>query len=221
MSSGWRFALALFAVVAPGIAAAADLPASRRRPAPTAPAAYVPAVPDWIVTIGAEGRIIPACPGASDKKLGGSALPLFSIRQAGTPPDFFGPRDSFGFNVINLGSVSGRSGAAIHQSTQSVGSYAELNGLADVDYAAQVGAVCQFLAGVVAAAAWRSAPRHRRRNRRDRRRIPGCRRAGRAMDALRRTADDAANGCGDIALFQHHGSAGPGGEYFTTEPAGR
>ena len=139
--SSWRFALALFAVGAPGVAAAADLP--QQAPPPTAPAAYVPAVPDWIVTIGAEGRIIPAFPGASDKKLGWSALPLFSIRKAGTPPDFFGPRDSFGFNLINTAMF--QFGPALQfVNRRKASSYAELNGLADVDYAAQVGAFANF-----------------------------------------------------------------------------
>jgi len=139
---GWRLAIALFVVVTPGIAAAADLPAAPA-PAPTAPATYVPAVPDWIVTIGAEGRIIPAFPGAADKKLGWSALPLFSIRQAGTPPDFFGPRDSFGINVINLGAF--QLGPALQFINQrKASSYAELNGLADVNYAAQLGLFANF-----------------------------------------------------------------------------
>jgi MipA family protein len=142
VSAGWRFALALLVVVAPSLAAAADLP-QEASPPPTAPAAYAPAVPDWIVTIGAEGRIIPAFPGAADKKLGWSALPLFSIRQAGTPPDFFGPRDSFGFNLINTGMF--QFGPALQFINQRKASdYAELNGLSDVDYAAQVGAFANF-----------------------------------------------------------------------------
>lgn len=141
MSSLRRFAIALTCVAAPGIAAAADLP--EPAPPPTAPAAYTPAVPDWIVTIGLEGRIIPAYPGASDRKLGWSALPLFSIRQAGTPPDFFGPRDSFGFNLINTGMF--QFGPALQFINQrKATSYAELNGLQSVDYAAQLGAFANF-----------------------------------------------------------------------------
>jgi MipA family protein len=140
--SGWHFAAALLVIITPGIAAAADLP-QQAAPAPTAPAAYVPAVPDWIVTIGAEGRIIPAFPGAADKKLGWSALPLFSIRQAGTPPDFFGPRDSFSFNIINSGMF--QLGPALQFiNRRKASDYAELNGLADVDYVAQVGAFANF-----------------------------------------------------------------------------
>ncbi len=138
----WRFALVLFVVIAPGLAAAADLP-QQAPPPPTAPTAYAPAVPDWIVTIGAEARIIPAFPGASDKKLGWSALPLFSIRQAGTPPDFFGPRDSFSFGIINTPMF--QFGPALQfVNRRKASDDAELNGLADVDYAAQVGAFANF-----------------------------------------------------------------------------
>ena len=142
VSSGWRFGLALFVVFAPGVAAAADLP-EQAPPPPTAPAVYTPPVPDWIVTIGAEGRIIPEWPGASDKKLGWSALPLFSIRKEGTPPDFFGPRDSFGFSLINTGMF--QLGPALQFiNERKASSYAELNGLANVDYAAQVGLFANF-----------------------------------------------------------------------------
>ena len=137
-----RLVLALCVVGIPSVAAAADLP-QQAPPPPTAPAAYAPAIPDWIVTIGIEGRIIPEFPGASDKKLGWSALPLFSIRKEGTPPDFFGPRDSFGFNVINLGAF--QLGPALQFINQrEASSYAELNGLADVDYAAQLGLFANF-----------------------------------------------------------------------------
>src|SRR5271169_1472343 len=140
--AGWRIAIAVFVVLAPAIAVAADLP-PQSAPPPAAPAAYTPTVPDWIVTIGVEGRIVPAWPGASDKKLGWSALPLFSIRKAGTPPDFFGPRDSFGFNVIDLGAF--QLGPALQFVNQrKASSYAELNGLSDVNYAAQLGLFTNF-----------------------------------------------------------------------------
>ncbi len=138
-----RVALAVFVVLAPGIAAAADLPPQSAPAQPTAPAAYVPAVPDWIVTIGLEGRIIPEWPGASDSKIGWSALPLFSIRKQGTPPDFFGPRDSFGFPIINLGVF--QFGPAIQfVGDREAQNYKELYGLGSVGYAAQVGAFANF-----------------------------------------------------------------------------
>src|SRR5271168_5052909 len=89
----------LGAVGAGFVAIAADLPPQQLPP--SAPAAYIPAVPDWIVSVGIEARALPQWPGASDRKLGASVLPLFSIRNQGTPPNFFGPRDSFGFGILN------------------------------------------------------------------------------------------------------------------------
>lgn len=136
------FVLAFLAVLTPGLAAAADLPAQPTAP-PTAPAAYTPPVPDWIVTIGLEGRILPAFPGADDKRLGWSALPLFSIRKAGTPPDFFGPRDSFSLNLIN--NPMFQFGPALQFINQRKSSdYAATNGLGDVNYAGQLGIFANF-----------------------------------------------------------------------------
>ena len=66
------------------------------RPTPAAAqAASVPAAPYWMVTIGGELRIGPKWAGAPDggtfRPTGG---PLFSIRKVGTPPEYFGPRQS-------------------------------------------------------------------------------------------------------------------------------
>jgi len=141
-SAAWRFVIVLAGFMAPGLAAAADLPPQAPPPA-TAPAVYAPAVPDWIVTIGVEGRIIPEWPGASSKKFGVTALPLFSIRKEGTPPDFFGPRDSFGINIINLGQF--QFGPAVQFiGDRTAPNYKELYGLGSVSYTAQVGAFANF-----------------------------------------------------------------------------
>lgn len=124
----------------PGLAVAADLPA----PAPaSAPAAYAPAVPDWIVTIGIEGRLVPAYPGAPENLFGMSAMPLFSIRKQGQPPDYFGPRDSFGFNVIDLGQLKFGPAFKIIGEREAY-SYAELYGLAGVHYALQAGGFAEY-----------------------------------------------------------------------------
>src|ERR1700692_2632818 len=97
MAARWRFVIAALSLIAPGFACAADLP----QPAPApAPVAYTPPVPDWIVTVGLEGRILPAPPAPPDSKLAFTGLPLISVRHAGEPPPYFGPRDSFGFDVI-------------------------------------------------------------------------------------------------------------------------
>src|SRR5580700_4910336 len=93
-----RFGLAASMLGAPAAAVAADLPPA---PPPSAPAAYVAPVPDWIVTIGIEARGVPAFPGASDNRVVPAGFPLFSIRKQGEPPEYFGPRDSFGFTVLD------------------------------------------------------------------------------------------------------------------------
>ena len=172
VSAGWRFALALLVVVAPSLAAAADLP-PQAPPPPTAPAAYVPAVPDWIVTIGVEGRIIPAFPGAADKKLGWSALPLFSIRkQARRRTSSVRATVSASTSSISACFSSARRcnssiGARLRIMPSSSASRCRLR---------RPGRrFRQFLAGVVAATAWRGSPRHRRRDRRDRRRCSSMR----------------------------------------------
>src|SRR5580692_11187420 len=142
MSVAWmslnhvRLAISLSLALAPGIAAAADLP-------PAAPAVYAPPQPEWTVTVGVEPRAVPAWPGASDSRFGLSVLPLFSIRKAGAPPEFFGARDSFGFSILDLGQFQlGPVGKLIWQRNAS--SYAALNGLGDVNYALQAGGFAQF-----------------------------------------------------------------------------
>jgi outer membrane protein len=139
-----RFAFATLFVVVPGLAAAADLPPqSPPPPPPTAPATYTPAAPDWVVTVGVEPRIVPAWPGASDSRFGLSVFPLFSIRKAGMPPEFFGARDSFGFSIIDLGQFQvGPVGKIIWERKAS--SYSQLNGLGEVNYAVQIGGFAQY-----------------------------------------------------------------------------
>jgi MipA family protein len=148
MSVAWmslnnmRLAISLVLALAPDIAAAADLPAAAPEP-PSAPAVYAPDQPEWTVTVGLEPRIVPAWPGASDSRFGLSVLPLFSIRKAGTPPEFFGARDSFGFSILDLGQFQlGPVGKLIWQRQAS--SYTALNGLGDVNYAIQAGGFAQY-----------------------------------------------------------------------------
>lgn len=137
-----RIALTALMFSAPGLAAAADLPEAEPVPPPTAPASYTPP-PEWIVTIGAEPRIIPAWPGAPDSRLGFTAFPLFDIRKAGTPPEFFSARDSFGFPVLDLGPV--KLGPAVRLIWErNAGDYVALNGLGNVNYALQVGGFAEY-----------------------------------------------------------------------------
>jgi len=139
-SASWPISIGLL-FVASGFAWAADLPEAPP-PAPATTPAVV-ALPDWIVTVGIEGRAVPAWPGAADSRLAVTGLPLFSIRKAGTPPDYFGPRDSFSFSVIDLGQIKlGPAFKLVWQRTAS--SYRELNGLGDVEYALQAGGFADF-----------------------------------------------------------------------------
>jgi MipA family protein len=145
-SSGWRAACIAIGVlvtgvaVAPAIGFAADLPT----PAPTAaPAAAVSPVPDWIVTIGGELRIGPKWAGAPTDKFRLTGGPVFSIRNVGTPPEYFGPRDSFGFSVFNLGPV--KIGPAVQIVWErKASSDPALNGLGDIDFALQAGAFAEY-----------------------------------------------------------------------------
>lgn len=117
---------------------ASDLPA----PSPPQPAA-LPAAPDWIVTVGIEGRVVPAWPGAAESRFALTGLPLFGVRKAGTPPEYFGPRDSFGFTIVDLGQI--KLGPVFKLAWQrTASSYRELNGLGNVGYALQAGGLADF-----------------------------------------------------------------------------
>ena len=138
-STAWRACLVGGVLIAPAVAA--DLPAQTPSVAATAAAA---AVPDWIVTVGGELRVEPAWPGAPDGSFRHPIpSPLFSIRKVGTPPDYFGPRDSFGFTVLNFGPIN--FGPAFKLAWErNASQYLELNGLGNVDFALQAGAFAEF-----------------------------------------------------------------------------
>jgi outer membrane protein len=139
-ASAWSVAacLCLGATMAPAIGLAADLLA----PA-AAQAATVSAVPDWIVTIGGELRIGPKWAGAPDGTFGLTGGPLFSIRKVGTPPEYFGPRDSFGFTILDLGQI--KIGPAVQIAwPRYASSDKALNGLGDVNFAVQAGAFAEY-----------------------------------------------------------------------------
>jgi len=141
----WRFAVAVLFVIAPGIAAAADLSPEPPPPPPppTTPATYAPPTPDWIVTVGAEVRAIPAWPGAPTSVYGFTGLPLFNIRKPGDPPLFFGARDGFGVPILDFGQLQfGPVGKLVWPRYAS--SYSQLNGLGDVNYAVQAGGYAQY-----------------------------------------------------------------------------
>jgi len=142
-SAWWAAAcIGMGVTLTPAIALAADLPAPTSAAA-AAPAAYVPAEPDWIVTIGGELRIGPKWAGASDGTFRITGGPLFSIRKVGTPPEYFGPRDSFGFTILDLGQI--KIGPAVQIAwPRYESSDTALNGLGNVNFAVQAGAFAEY-----------------------------------------------------------------------------
>jgi MipA family protein len=142
----WRFAMAVLLLVAPGVAAGADLPLPEPPlPPPMAPATYAPPLPDWIVAIGGEARAIPAWPGAPTNKFQWVGFPLFIIQKPGDPPFFFGARDSFGVPLFSSGAFQlGPVGKILWPRYAS--EYTQLNGLGDVGWGLQVGGYAQYWA---------------------------------------------------------------------------
>jgi hypothetical protein len=192
--------------VAPGIAAAADLTPEPPPPPPAAPATYAPPPSDWIVTVGAEVRAIPAWPGASTTEYGFTGFPLFALQKPGDPPFFFLGRATvsacpFLISVsYSLGQSGNLYGRATRRPIASSMAWAMCPGRADRR-------LRRLLAGAVAVRTWRSSSRNWRRNRRERR--PFHRRGGAAgpVAALRRPAPVAAiDGC-CRPLFQYYGGA--------------
>ena len=138
----WGFAVAAVFLLAPAAAVAADLPEPSP---PVPPAAYVSAAPDWIVTIGAEARVVPAWAGAPTSLYGFSGMPLFYIRKPGDLPFFFGARDSFGYPLLDFGPF--QAGPVGRIEYPRYGSqYGQLNGLGDVPWALQLGGFAQYWA---------------------------------------------------------------------------
>src|SRR5262249_26577378 len=84
-----------------------------------------------------------AAPGGAFGLAGG---PLFSIRKVGTPPKYSGPRDSFGFTILDLGQI--KIGPAVQIAwPRNASSDRALNGLGDVNFAVQAGAFSEYWPG--------------------------------------------------------------------------
>lgn len=100
-----------------------------------------PASSGWIVTVGAEGRIQPKFVGSDDFAF--YPYPLFSVRRAGTPPEFRSPRDGFGFALFDNGTLSAGPVAQIVWRRKESDSSA-LFGLGNVDTAVELGAFINY-----------------------------------------------------------------------------
>lgn len=134
----WRFVVASFLLL-PGVASAADLTLSP----PFALATKAATAPDWVVTVGAEGRLIPAWPGAPTSLYTITAIPLFHLGNPGDAPFFFGARDAYGVPLLNFGQLAiGPAGNLAYPRYDS--SYAQLRGLTDVNWVVLAGAYATY-----------------------------------------------------------------------------
>jgi outer membrane protein len=126
---------ALLALCAP--AAATDLPA-RVAPSPLltpAPLAL------WTVTIGVEGRMLPSYEGSDSFTF--APFPMFSIRRAGTPAPFRGPRDGFGVAILDTAAF--KAGPAFKvRFARRESSDGDLRGLGNVDFAFEAGGFVEY-----------------------------------------------------------------------------
>jgi outer membrane protein len=143
VSAAWRLPVAALLLAVPGVALAADI--DLYVPPPVPEKASVIAPPDWVITIGGEIRAVPAWPGAPTNLYALTGVPLFSIRKPADPPFFFGARDGFGFPLLDLGPFqAGPVGTLSYPRYSSA--YAQLNGLADVNWGVQMGVYAQYWA---------------------------------------------------------------------------
>ncbi len=138
-----RFVVAAIGSLGAGTAFAADLPG----PAPAAPAPAVtapaPAPSGWIVTLGAEGRVVPGWDGAPLDHISLTGFPMIDIRRAGTPPRFFSAHDSFGISLLDLGNLHvGPIGKLRFPRKET--DFSELQGLGDVGFAVELGGFVEY-----------------------------------------------------------------------------
>lgn len=105
--------------------------------------ALAPAKPgdDWIVTLGAEGRVVPSYEGSSRYVF--LPVPLLDIRSADSPRRFTNPRDGLTVGLFSSGSFrAGVTGKAVLPRRQNDDS--NLAGLGNVDWAIEVGPFVEY-----------------------------------------------------------------------------
>jgi outer membrane protein len=97
---------------------------------------------DWTVTLGIEGRVLPAYEGSDRYVL--APFPIVDIRRAGTPRRFSSPRDGVSVAIINIGQFRlGPTGKLVMPRDESDDA-AALRGLGDVDWALEVGLFAEY-----------------------------------------------------------------------------
>ncbi len=97
--------------------------------------------PDWTVTVGVEGRVLPGYEGSDSMVL--RPNPIFDARRAGTPEHFRGPRDSPSVGLFDFGRfVAGPTARLRFPRYES--SNSNLRGLGDVDLALEAGVFAEY-----------------------------------------------------------------------------
>jgi len=107
------------------------------------PAAAPVSGSDWTVTLGVEGRVLPAYEGAATSLL--RPLPMFGIRRAGTPLAFRSPRDGFSFAILDSGKFRAGPTAKVRFARQE-SSDSDLHGLGDIGWTLEAGAFAEYWA---------------------------------------------------------------------------
>lgn len=103
-----------------------------------------PAVPpsrDWTITLGAEGRVLPAYEGAD--KLVLRPLPIFRVRRAGSLDKFRSPRDGASISILDVGRFQLGPTLKIRMPRKESAS-SDLTGLGDVDWTVEVGGFAEI-----------------------------------------------------------------------------
>jgi len=96
---------------------------------------------DWTVTLGVDGRVMPTYPGAGSDRL--IPIPLFDLRQAGTPRHFSSPRDGLSIGILDSGGFrAGITGKA--QLPRRESDSPDLAGLGNVDWAIEPGLFVEY-----------------------------------------------------------------------------
>jgi outer membrane protein len=105
----------------------------------SAPAA---APADWTITLGAEGRLVPAFEGSRIYQIW--PYPILAIRRAGTPRDFTSPRDGFSVAIVNLGQFRFGPTAKVGLPREVNDDPEALAGLGNVPWKFEIGAFAEF-----------------------------------------------------------------------------
>ena len=97
--------------------------------------------PDWTVTVGVEGRVLPSYEGSASSML--APFPLFDIRRAGVPASFRSPRDGFSFGILDSGRFQAGPTVKV-RFPRKEGNDSELRGLGDIGWTVEAGGFVEY-----------------------------------------------------------------------------